>query len=120
MPAKDVVGNYWTQKGDNVKYPRPVEHWQFTGTHRSDMFSTRTLFKSDFIKLKELSLSYQLPTDLVKKVGLTSANLSVTGTNLFYIYAATPGQDLEVALNGYRGTDTPQARTVLFGINLGF
>lgn len=120
MPAKDLVGNYWKQKGDKVLYPRPVEHWQFTGEHRSDKFSTRTLFSSDFIRLKELSLSYQLPTNWIKSVGLTSASVSLTGTNLVYLYAGTPGQDLEVALNGYRGTDSPQARTVLFGLNFGF
>lgn len=122
LAAKDVVGNYWKAPGDDVRYPRPVVavDANFYGDARPDMFSTNTLFSTDFIRMKEISLSYQLPAKWLKPVGLASASLSLTGTNLFYIYSATPGQEVEVALNGYRGTDTPLARTFLFGINFGF
>lgn len=111
-----VAGNYWQQEGDVVDNPRPV----LFNSLRSDRWSTRHLHSTDFIRLKELSLSYRIPEHLYRKFGLSSVDVSFVANNLFFLYAATKDMELEVALNGYRTVDTPAARTFSVGLNVAF
>lgn len=116
VPSKEYEDNYWKKPGDNAKYPQPVEAW----TYRPDRWSSLYILSSDFIRFKELSLSYNFPEKIAKKIGLNGLQVSFTGNNLFYIYRATDYLDPEVPLNGYRTVDTPISRIYSFGINLNF
>ena len=87
---------------------------------RSGGTSTRQLHSSDFIRLKEVSLSYRLPESLTKTLRIGSASLSLTANNLAFLYAATKNRELEAALNGFRSADIPALRTISFGLNVGF
>lgn len=111
-----VAGNYWRQEGDVANNPRPILNNPF----RSDRWSTRHLHSTDFVRLKEVSLRYRVPQQLYKRLGISSVDLSLVANNLFFIHAATKDMELEVALNGYRTVDTPQARTISLGLNVGF
>ena len=112
----DVAGNYWQQPGDVVDNPRPV----LFNPLRSDRWSTRHLYSTDHIRIKELSLNYNLPKSWYSKVGVEHVSVNFNVNNLGYLYAATEGMELEVALNGYRTVDTPLARTYSFGVNVSF
>lgn len=114
--SRDLVGNYWQNKGDQVDNPRPV----LSNPLRPDRWSTRHLLSTDFIRLKEISLGYTLPKTWYSKLGVSNIDLSLNVNNLAYLYAATKNMELEVALNGYRTVDTPMARTYSFGVNIGF
>lgn len=114
--AKDVAGNYWTKPGDVVDNPRPV----LSNALRPDLWSTRHLHSTDFIRLKEVSLNYNLPREWYRSIGVDHVAVNFTANNLPYIYAATKDMELEVALNGYRTVDTPLARTFTFGVNVQF
>ena len=114
--SKDIVGNYWQNKGDQVENPRPV----LGNPLRPDRWSTRHLLSTDFIRLKEISLGYTLPKTWYSKLGVSNIDVSLNVNNLAYLYAATKNMELEVALNGYRTVDTPMARTYSFGVNIGF
>lgn len=114
--SRDLVGNYWQNKGDQVDNPRPV----LSNPLRPDRWSTRHLLSTDFIRLKEISFGYTLPKTWYSKLGVSNIDLSLNVNNLAYLYAATKNMELEVALNGYRTVDTPMARTYSFGVNIGF
>ncbi len=114
--SKDMVGKYWVAEGDNAEYQRPI----LSDPYRSDKWSSRHIKSTDFIRLKQLSLSYAVPEKVYKKAGLSKLDLTFSVNNVAYLYAATKNMELETALNGYRTTDTPLARTYLFGINIGF
>ena len=60
-------------------------------------YSTARIAKGDFIRLKEISLAYDLPTSLIKRTPLRSASVKVQATNLFLLYADKKlnGQDPE-------------------------
>ena len=45
-------------------------------------FGTPSMFDADFVKLREISLGYQLPRDLAEKVGMQSAMVSVYSRNI--------------------------------------
>lgn len=114
--AKEVAENYWKKPGDVAKYPRPVVFW----SARPDRWSTLHILSTDFIRLKELSLSYRIPKSLTNRIGIE--NLTVTGSsnNLALLYQAEKHVDPEVSLNGYRTVDTPLARTYTLGFNIDF
>ena len=115
--SKDLVGNYWTPTNKSAAHPLPILNNPLVSAR---LASTRFLHSSDYVRLKELSLSYRLPNHVAKALHLNTASLSLTANNLFYLYAATPNKELEVPLNGFRTADIPALRTVSFGINVGF
>lgn len=60
-------------------------------------FMKAATFDASFIKLREVSLSYALPYDFVKKMGLQNASLSVYSRNINLWTAAGIGVDPETA-----------------------
>jgi len=86
------------------------------------------VFPSDFWKLRELSVSYNVPGDVVNRVGLRNATLTFSGRNL---WRSQEYDGLEAEAN-YRGDlsdsairkqiffDTPIPRQFIVGVNLGF
>jgi len=81
-----------------------------------------------FIKLRSLSLSYQLPSKLVTKTPLQSVSLSMVGTNLLMWTpstnnfidpeATTFGNDIEAEFGEFGAT--PSVRTVGFSLSVIF
>ncbi|MDN3595427.1 SusC/RagA family TonB-linked outer membrane protein [Zunongwangia endophytica] len=76
---------------------------------------------ADFIKFREFSLGYSLPSDLIKDTFINSANISVIGRNLFFIKRETENIDPESSFNsrGARGLERfglPTSRS--YGLNL--
>jgi len=53
------------------------------------------VFNNDFIKLRELSLSYILPVKLRSKLSFQNFTFSLYGRNLFYFYKTLPYLDAE-------------------------
>lgn len=89
--------------------------------------SSRYVYDGDYIRLKNMTIAYNLPTSLFKKLKLTSLKVYATGVNLFTI-TNYPGWDPEVntdyrAGNRNQGSDfysAPQIRNISFGLNVGF
>jgi TonB-linked SusC/RagA family outer membrane protein len=69
----------WQQQGDITDVPR----FELGNPTSSSDVSTRYVYKGDFLRLRNLSLSFQAPGNIVKKAGLTSARLYVRGTNIW-------------------------------------
>lgn len=79
---EEVLGR-WTAPGQNV----PIQRFSYTVGDPYTAFDTAT--RSDlsyedasFIRLKNISLSYQLPEALVRKAGMNRASVSIQGQNL--------------------------------------
>jgi iron complex outermembrane receptor protein len=53
---------------------------------------------NDYIKFRELSIGYNLPTNIAKKVGCSNLRVSLIGSNLFYIYRTMKEFDAETNL----------------------
>ncbi|HVT84613.1 MAG TPA: SusC/RagA family TonB-linked outer membrane protein [Chitinophagaceae bacterium] len=123
--ASDVLTDAWSAKGDvNKKYARPV--YNDNVSNGSAFPLDINVFKGDFVKLKTLTLSYNLPKSLIAKAKLSNLRLYLSGQNLL-IFTRYPGPDPEVSSNGNstsgQGVDRNTAgngRTILFGINLSF
>jgi TonB-dependent starch-binding outer membrane protein SusC len=86
------------------------------------------VFPSDFWKLRELSVSYRVPADVITRLGLHTATVTFSGRNL---WRSQEYEGLEAEAN-YRGDqansairrqiffDTPIPRQFIVGINIGF
>lgn len=72
--------------------------------------STRLVQKSNFLKLSSLSLTYDIPGDLLKKTFIERCKFTFSMTDVFRIST----------IKEERGTSYPFARTVSLGFNLTF
>lgn len=88
--------------------------------------SEDNLFNNTYIKMRELRLSYRVPQNLCGKIGLNNLNISLIGSNLFYIYKNIPNVNPESNL-GTGGTNPyveytsyPSTRSFGFSLNTSF
>ncbi|MBJ7880746.1 SusC/RagA family TonB-linked outer membrane protein [Gelidibacter salicanalis] len=82
----------------------------------SNDVSTRNLYNSDYLKLKNIKLSYNLPPlwNTIK-----GGNIYVQGDNLFLL-TELDGYDPEAVVDGVNFFQVPTAKTVLLGLQLQF
>ena len=99
----------------------------FTNTYNAFARGERWLYKSDFIKLREINLSYSLPSKIVSKLKLKGADVSLFGRNLAILYKQIPNIDPEASSNSSditsQGTEfavIPTSRNIGFSIKLSF
>ncbi|NJC28448.1 SusC/RagA family TonB-linked outer membrane protein [Neolewinella antarctica] len=113
--------NRWQNPGDITDVP---EARFFGGNGTAN--STRYLDRADFIRLRNLTLSYDLPRLFNDKVGLSDTQIYFTGINLL-TFTDFPGYDPESRNDSNDDLSTgqsfysaPAAKTVSVGINVNF
>ena len=112
---------YWDKPGDITNVPEPR---LFYGNGVGN--STRYLSDGSFVRLKTLTLGYNLPREALNKLKLNRLRVFATGLNLL-TFTKYKGWDPEVnsdyqSTNINQGVDfysAPQARVISFGINIG-
>lgn len=88
-------------------------------------YSSRTVEDGSFLRLKTVSLGYNMPKDLLKRVHVKGARLFLSAQNL-YTWTRYSGLDPEVSVynsvltGGFDYSAYPRARTVAFGANITF
>ncbi|WP_294618757.1 SusC/RagA family TonB-linked outer membrane protein [uncultured Bacteroides sp.] len=82
-------------------------------------YSTARVAKGDFIRMKEISLSYDFPKNWLKPLKISDLSLKLQATNLFLIYADDKlnGQDPEFYNTG--GVAAPVPRQFTLTVRLG-
>ena len=83
-------------------------------------YSTARVAKGDFIRLKEISLSYDLPKKAVEAIRLSSLSFKLQATNLALLYAdkRLNGQDPEFFNSG--GVAVPMPKQFTLTCRIGF
>ncbi len=117
--------NRWQEPGDDAKYPQP--RWDIGNGYG---VSSMLIFDGSYIRLKEVTLGYTLPRNIVERINISNARLFVRAYNLLTL-TDYPGWDPEAnflgtdytnqTLNIRQGHDfytAPQPRTITFGLNL--
>lgn len=113
--------NAWKNPGDITMVPEARLGWA-NGVDPS----SRYLFNASYLRVKQLTLAYNFPKSVMSKLKLDRIRVYVRGQNLFTI-TDYKGWDPEVnadyqATNINQGVDfysVPQARTIIFGLNIG-
>jgi TonB-linked SusC/RagA family outer membrane protein len=88
--------------------------------YNSYNYSSARIAKGDFIRLKEVSLSYNFPQTWVKKLMLSNLSLKLQATNLFLLYADKKlnGQDPEFFNTGGVAIPVPRQFTLTLRVGL--
>jgi len=93
-PIFDANGNYIADltKPNNI-YISPQTYWQQTG-HISHLYT----YDASYVKLSQVILTYQLPSQWLRKSVFRTAQISAVGRNVWTIFQKTPkGIDPESA-----------------------
>ncbi len=107
----ESVQDYWKEPGDETQFPRYGE--QFT------QFDSRLIEDASFMRLKNLTISYDLPQSILQQTGfIQGSRIFMTGRNLWTVTDYL-GPDPEVDSNIGMGTN-PNTRQISFGLTLTF
>lgn len=108
----------WRQPGDITDVP----YFRWGGNNNSNADAmTRWLFDGSYVRLRNLTLSYNLPTNTLSGIGLSSIRAYVRGTNLVtFVKDDRLYHDPEASINGVISSPVPNLKTISFGLDLGF
>lgn len=114
----------WSPSNPNTDVPS-------ANSSRSYKMSDRFIYDASFVRLKNVTLGYNFPTEILDKIGLSKFRVYVSAQNLL-TFTNYPGLDPEV---GYQNSGNnsdgnknigldyggyPNIRSFTFGLNIGF
>jgi TonB-linked SusC/RagA family outer membrane protein len=116
-----TVADRWTPENPTSTMPsfRP------SSNGLSNVFSSRTIEDGSYLRLKTVSLAYNLPTKLLKRIKFKNAQLYASAQNLM-TWTNYSGSDPEVSVSnnslapGIDFSAYPRNRTVTVGLNITF
>lgn len=116
--SRKAYENRWQQPGDDAAYPKIVYGGSQSGLTGQE--STRFLYDGSYIRLRDVTLSYQLPADQLR-LPFRSTTVYVRGNNLYtYVKDDLLPFDPETDISGLLDQNLPIARQFVFGINVRF
>lgn len=131
--SKEAQGNTWTPEKHTTKFPMqmyPTDmNAYFQGTSANGQnwsWTTQSLFSASYLRLKNITIGYNAPAEVFKKLGLnfiSGLRVFASADNLFLLSEAK-GIDPSMSISGgYTDVDEytfPLMRTYTIGINLDF
>jgi TonB-linked SusC/RagA family outer membrane protein len=114
----------WQNPGDITDVPRIVPGAQEVGSANSLFGGTisghdRFVEDASYLRLKQISLSYSLPSSITTKLRVSSAKVYFQGVNLWTLTEFT-GLDPEFAANTSNIGVLPPSKGLIAGIQIGF
>lgn len=120
--------NRWTKAGDENYTTIPAiadlrtlqRDTYLNRAYNAYNYSTERIAKGDFIRMKEISLSYDFPAQWIRHLSLAALSLKLQATNLFLIYSDKKlnGQDPEFFNSGGVALPTPRQFTLTLRLGL--
>lgn len=104
--------DYWTPENPTNGFPRPNSSYSTTNYLYQ---STLGYVKGSFVKIRDVSLGYNIPSSLVKKIGVGRVRIYGTLQN-YFTFSKIKDYDPE------RGGDLsfPLVKQMIFGVNIDF
>ena len=87
--------------------------------------SSRHLYDGTFIRLKDITLGYELPSELLRNIGIDGLTFTIRGTNL-WTWVKDKGLRLDPETGnsgntiGFTTLTAPPVKSVIFGVNVKF
>lgn len=118
MPRNDY--RLWQKPGDKATKPLPQN------ARNSFDPSTRFIDDGSFLKVRNITLSYELPQQALSKIKLSGMTISIAGDNI-YTFTNFWGQDPEVSIDpgygnlpGYAEFKYPNNKQYVISLNIRF
>ncbi len=120
--------NRWIVPGDEQfttvpSFPsKDVWHYNYSGDNAYALYnnSTHRVAKGDFIRLKDISLSYTFPKAWLKNVKIQNASISLSTNNIWLIYSDKKLNGIDPEFFNAGGVALPIQRTYTFSLNVNF
>jgi hypothetical protein len=112
--SKKYYDERWTAPGQKANFPR---RWIDQNSNSGAI--SRKLHPSDHVRLKSLSLSYNVPSTITRHAMMSSARVFFSGANL-WTWAKYKDYDPETKINGTKDWSMPLGKTYTFGIEIDF
>ncbi|HEX8023915.1 SusC/RagA family TonB-linked outer membrane protein [Mucilaginibacter sp.] len=107
--------DYWTPTNHQNYYPKPN-----SASTNTPYSSTLSYFDGTFLKIRSLTLGYNMPESITKRISARSLRVYATAQNPFILFSpyrnTYHGLDPETA--GALNVDTPPTKSFTFGINM--
>lgn len=107
---KWMTKDYWTPENSNSNRARPFhradQYWSYLSNANTYWFDNLA-----YLRLKSVMVNYTIPQTLSRKIGVSKADVYISGYNLFLIYSAQKNYDPEVG--------NPQAYPAMKSFNMG-
>ncbi|HET6993688.1 MAG TPA: hypothetical protein VFI06_01840, partial [Chitinophagaceae bacterium] len=123
--SQEYFAHHWTREGSTDRYARALGNGGDNST-LNNVPSSVWIEDGSFLKLKNLSIGYTLPTSLLSKYSISKIRVYVSSQNLFVITKYT-GLDPEIGMQGGSATQNgvdngtyPSSRFFTFGLNVTF
>lgn len=111
--TKNMAKNSWKEQGDIASMPCYIWNSAYNLPERASVY----VEKGDFLCLREMTLSYEFPRRMLRKIGLAGIRLHVTGNNLYYF---TDYTGLNPEEGGQDGGRYPIPRNIITGVSITF
>lgn len=126
MPKE--MKNRWMQPGDEnftnipaiISLRQMRENSELRMGYNAYNYSTARVAKGDFVRLKDVSLTYEFKKEMLSGIGLSNLQLKAVVSNLWLIYADKKlnGVDPEFSQSG--GVAMPMPRQITFAVRANF
>lgn len=126
LKQNDVGGMTYQQAYDNgLVEPTHWSGYIYRWTSASTGTPIMGWLESSWVVMRELSLSYDFPSSLLKNIFINSASLSIVGRDLGFIYNSLPDHINPTITNNAAGNaqqygSSPFVRSVTFGLKFTF
>lgn len=112
-----AVCDYWTPENQGARYPRP------NADSSQDPYQANSsidYYDGSYVKIKNITLGYTLPKQIISKIHLTNLRFYFTANNPFIFAKESKylkNYDLE---KGGNDDDAPLSKQFVFGVNISF
>ncbi|WP_422081589.1 TonB-dependent receptor [Ulvibacterium sp.] len=110
--------DYWLPENPNARYRRLDTPSQF-GAQLSNPNGAKPYSSRSFVRLQDVSLSYNLPGPMLDVLGIRTAKIFVSGKNL-YTWTDWQGWDPETGAGFGAGAGLPVLKSYSLGLNVEF
>ena len=116
-PVKSAADDVWRQPGDNASSPLII----YDNPYQPQEYSSRFVKSTDHLRVKNITLGYNLPKKLTSKLGMTNMKVFFNANNIFTFYKYD-SIDPEVSYYGYTtgGSTYPAIKSLKVGFNVKF
>lgn len=102
--------DYWTPENPTNAYPRP------NATRSSSYITTLTEYENSYVKLRNVTLGYNVPKSFISKAKIENVKIYVSGKNLWFY--SSNNKDFDPESEGI--IDQPLSKLFVAGLNVTF
>lgn len=128
---EDVVNNMWSEENPDAYFPRLRGYTALNSRAQLTVQQSKYLQNVAYVRLKNLTVGYTLPSQAISRLGISNARIFLTGQNLWTyspMFKITKnldpevieGADPEMNRNAGNGMAYPMLKTYTLGINVTF